>query len=137
MTTTASDFLSRGGVSLAAIGDALPNVDSDRVLVRPVPWWLRILWRPWVQGMATSSKIYIRAHRLAHPERSTSLVVHELVHIAQWRRLGRLRFGTRYVREAISGLIRFRNSRKAHDNISFEIEADLITDQILQRPGPR
>ena len=132
MNTSATDFLTKAGVDRAAVGEKLPNVDSDRVLVQTVPWWLRMLWLPWVQGMATSSKIYIRADRFAHPEQAASLVVHELVHIAQWRRLGRVRFAVRYIGEALGGLIRHRRARKAHDIISFEIEADAVAREILE-----
>ena len=137
MRTTASDFLSLGGVSLAAIGEGLPNIDASLVPVRPAPWWLRTLWRPRVQGMATPSNIYIRAHRFEDPSDSAGLVLHELVHIAQWQGLGRLRFVARYLKEFVGGLFQHRNFRKAYSAISLEVEADTVSRQILQRRGPR
>lgn len=135
--TTAGDLLSRAGVDLVAIGRELPNLDPGEVPVKPAPWWLRALWRDWVQGMATPSRIYVRSRWLGDATGAAALVTHELVHVSQWRRMGIVRFALRYLWGSLLGLVRYRSIRRAHSHLPIEQEAEAVAARILQHRTPR
>jgi len=51
------------------------------------------------------------------------LLAHELVHVGQFARAGRIGFLVRYLRDYFRGLIRLRNHRAAYLAIPAEVEA--------------
>lgn len=57
-------------------------------------------------------------------ENSRYLRAHELVHVRQWRELGRIRFAARYVGAYSAWRLRGYPHKAAYRRIPFEIEAD-------------
>lgn len=62
-----------------------------------------------------------------------ALLAHELVHVAQYDRIGITRFLWRYAREYVCNLWRMRGLRRAYEAISFEVEARVITAEWVQQ----
>ncbi|MDH3306604.1 MAG: hypothetical protein OEO77_03680, partial [Acidimicrobiia bacterium] len=71
----------------------------------------------------------------AEPDRLGALVVHELVHMEQWRRMGVVRFLGRYVGEYFRERLRGVGPRAAYLAIGLEREARERTMSILETGG--
>ncbi len=122
---SAGELLGRAGLPLMSVRAALTSVDPEAVPVREAPRWLRALWRREVAAMALPWAIYLRPVVFRwSPERLRRLLVHELVHVDQWKRLGVVRFLGRYLGEYLRGLIAFRSHTRAYRDISLEREAE-------------
>lgn len=130
---TAGEILAATRIDLVRLAELLPGVDPFAVPVRPAPRWLLWLWRPWVTAMATAGGIYVHPDRLATPATLGSLIVHELVHVGQWRRVGRVRFPLSYAWHYGRGLIAHRRARQAYGSIPWETEATSVAADILRR----
>ena len=94
---TADALLTRLDADVSAIARHLPDLDLRRVTVRQGPRWLVRGYA----GIALPWGIHLRPGLEA-----TNLVptlLHELVHMDQWRRIGRIRFPLRYVGDYLRG----------------------------------
>lgn len=124
MRISAGEVLLRAGIDRQALAADLPEVDPSRVAVWAAPAWFRRFWAPWVTAVAMPWGIYLHPKRFeAGPEELGPLIVHELAHIGQWRRLGMVGWlrgylGT-YVRARRAGLGR----QEAYRSIPMEEEA--------------
>lgn len=108
---------------LAATG--LGEIDSVRVQV--APGWMRRAWIGDVGAMTLGSRIYVDPAALRwERSRLGALLVHELVHVRQWRHLGAVRFLLRYVGDYLRGRLRGRPHREAYLAIRLEVEARAI-----------
>ncbi len=96
--------------------DVVPVELADRV--RIVRW---PLLPPGVGGITWGRFIVLR--RDDDREGTRPLLAHELVHVRQFARSGRLLFGLRYLTEYVVGLVRLRSHRAAYLAISAEVEA--------------
>ena len=72
----------------------------------------------WVAAFAFKNTIYVRGDSI-----SPRLRKHEEEHIKQQRELGIIMFLLQYIGEYIFNIIKYRDSKKAYKNISFEIRA--------------
>ena len=90
---------------LAQSGLVDPEVDLGAVRLHtsgPPRWYLAAVGH---SAIALGDHVWLReAERL----RDRSLLVHELVHVAQYRRLGRLRFVARYLLDLARAGFRYR-----------------------------
>lgn len=93
------------------------------------PPWVRLLMRLSGRQMAAltlGDTIYVRAPGYLSPyvPDGIALLAHELCHVKQFRRLGRLRFLLRYLREWLS---------HGYNGISLEVEAYAFQqDEVLE-----
>ncbi|MBT8212327.1 MAG: hypothetical protein KJN71_04185 [Acidimicrobiia bacterium] len=131
---TAGDYLIRGGVSLPAVEDRLPHVDPGTVEVRPAGRAFRMTWAKGIVAVAMPWGIYVHPGTLDKaPEDLARLIVHELVHIEQWRREG----GAGHLRQYVGDYLRGRRARKGHwgsyRDIGLEIEARQVAAEIVDR----
>ena len=96
--------------------DLVPAGTARRARVQKVP-----MLSPGMAGMTLGRLILV----LGDDERSGQrvLLAHELVHVAQYAELGKVRFLRRYLREYFMNLWRLRSHRQAYESISFETEA--------------
>lgn len=123
----AADPLSAAGIPFEEIRRRLPGVDPVRIPIRVAPWWLRVLWVGNVGAMATPRSILVGESPLAGPiERWSGLVLHELAHVDQWRRLGVAGFLTRYLTEYLGNRLRGMGHDDAYHGISLEREAEEV-----------
>ena len=112
-------------IDAAEAADRCGLEDVDSVVVKPAPRWMVRAWRGPVMAMALPRAIYVRPDRLVDPALGP-LLVHELVHIRQWRSLGAMGFLLRYLREYFEGRRRGMNHWQAYQHISLEVEARQI-----------
>ena len=102
---TAGDYLIRAGISLPEVEDRLPHVDPGTVEIRKAGRAFRATWAKGIVAVAMPWAIYVEPETLARPpEDLARLIVHELVHIEQWRREG----GAGHLRQGQVGQIRCR-----------------------------
>ena len=117
-----SVVLKASGVSPEAACGATGLDDVDAVPIRPAPRWMRKLWRGPVAAMTLPWAIYVDRDQLQSGDLG-ALIIHELVHVRQWQRLGFFRF----MRIYLSDYLRARRSGLGRDaayrNIRFEKEA--------------
>lgn len=100
------------------------GVEPNAVWVRLAPWWLRVFWREPFAAITAPWGIYLRHEPNTHePDSLRRLLLHELVHVAQWRRMGVRRFLVAY----LGGYLKQRraglNPLEAYATIPLEQEA--------------
>ncbi|NNC74123.1 MAG: hypothetical protein HKN93_01300 [Acidimicrobiia bacterium] len=131
---TAGDYLIRAGVPLSDVEERLPHVDPGTVAVRSAGRAFRATWARGIVAVAMPWAIYVHPETLARPvDELARLIVHELVHIEQWRREG----GVGHLRQYVGDYLQGRRSRKGHwdsyRDIGLEVEARRIADEIIDR----
>ncbi len=96
--------------------DLVPAAIARSARVQQVLWLARGF-----QGMTLGRFILLRRDddRSGH----STLVAHELAHVAQYAQLGVFRFWWRYLREYGVSLWHLRSHRQAYRAVSFEVEA--------------
>ncbi len=100
------------------------GVDPDTVWVRPAPWLLRVFWREPFAAITTPWGIYLRHDPTRHDrEALRRLLCHEIVHVAQWRRLGVRRFLVAYLGSYFKQRRAGLNPLEAYAAIPLEQEA--------------
>lgn len=83
-----------------------------------------MLWAPQITAVAMPWGIYVHPDRMSAPlEALGPLMVHELTHIQQWRRLGPLRWARVYFGDYLRGRRRGLSHHDAYRGISLEVEA--------------
>lgn len=101
-----------------------PAVDPASVRVRTTPRWLDPVWQEPFVAIALPWGIYLRhAVGVRDPESLRRVLHHELVHIAQWRRLGVVGFMTLYVGDYLKARRAGMSHLDAYAAISLEREA--------------
>lgn len=122
-----SAILRSGGLDPQLVAGLCGLGDVDAVPVRPAPRWMRRGWSGWVAAMTLPWAIYVRPEQLrSGGAASARLLVHELVHVRQWRDLGVRRFAARYTREYLRGRRRGLSHADAYRAVSFEEEARAV-----------
>ncbi len=122
-TRTAGSLLRAAGVDIADVRRRLPGVEPYEVAVRPAPPAVRGVWGRSTAAMAMAGVIWVRPDLLAPGRLPPGLLVHELVHIRQWRRMGRVRFLRRYLGAYAAGRLRGLSHQEAYMSIPQEDEA--------------
>ena len=120
----------------------LPRVNPAKVRIRVGPIWFRALWGRRIAAVALPWGIYVRPavmDRLAagrEPLRNTRLVIHELVHVEQWRRFGGVTLMRRYLGDYLNARLRGRSHRDAYRGVRTEVEARAATRLVVGRIRP-
>jgi hypothetical protein len=128
----AIEALEAGGIDPSALARVAPAVDPEHLLVREArPWFERIVLRS-AAAIALPYVVYMRASVYTRPRRQlTGLVIHELVHVNQWRREGYVRFALVYLGEYLRGRWRGQPHDEAYRAISYEVEARRLAETLL------
>ena len=131
MRFSAAEALDASGVDRARLLSTLPDVDPSTIPVRKASRWFRMLWAPEITAVATPWGIYVHPDRLA-AARSTlgPLMVHELTHLQQWRRLGASRWARVYFGDYLRGRRSGLSHHVAYRAISLEVEARDVAGRI-------
>ena len=120
----AADALEAAGIPPERVRSILPRVDPHRVWVRVAPRWFMALWAPGITAVAMPWGIYVHPERLAVPiARLGTLMVHELTHIEQWRRLGPVGWAREYLGDYVAGRREGMGHSDAYRQIGLEVEA--------------
>ena len=128
----AIEALEAGNITPSQLAQIAPAVDPERLLIREArPWFERVVLRT-AAAIALPYVVYVRSRTYTRPRHElTALVVHELVHVNQWREEGYLRFAWRYVADYVRGRLRGKPHRQAYRDIDYEVEARELTHQLL------
>lgn len=125
----AVQILQATGHDIARMRAQFHPVDLDRVQVLPIPGLLMKVWPDDVGAITLGNRIFMRPSRLfGDPQGIRLLIVHELVHVRQWREYGRLGFIRRYVGEYLRGRTQGLGHSKAYARNRLELEATQVTD---------
>ena len=136
-TFRASDGLVASGVDLAWVADRLPRVDPAAITVREAPRWFRALWAEGIAAVTMPWAIYFTPAMMdrhlagAEPYRVGKLLVHELAHVEQLKRLGVIRHVVQYVSDYGRGRFRRLGHWEAYRQVRLEVEARGIADQAV------
>ena len=130
----AIEALEAGGLDLEALARIAPGVDPERLLIREArPWFERLILRR-AAAIALPYVVYVRSRTYTRPRPDlTRLVVHELVHVSQWREEGYVRFAARYIGDYLRQRLQGRPHNEAYLAIRYEAEARACTDELLAR----
>ena len=138
----AGDVLASVDLDDGLIRSVLPRVNPERVRIRVGPIWFRAVWGRRIAAVALPWGIYVRPpvmNRLvtgAEPLRNTKLIVHELVHIEQWRRFGAVSLIVRYLGDYLHSRIRGKSHWEAYRGVRTEVEARAAACLIVGRILP-
>ncbi len=105
--------------------------EYSSVTVRLVPGWLARVWGTGVEAMALPGVVFASApayDRIVDGDAAT-LLIHESVHIDQWRRYGAVGFLTRYLGDYLRGRAVGLPHHTAYRAIRFEREATERTER--------
>lgn len=118
-------LLRNAGIAIEAVRDRVGLADLRGVKVLPAPWFLRLLWIGDVAAMTLGRRIFVDPSLLRSGDhvRLGRLLVHELVHVGQWERLGWLRFLWTYLSEYLEARREGAGHDEAYRQISLEREA--------------
>lgn len=117
-------------------GDALrvhlAPVDPDEINVYPAASALRRLWRPGIKGVTHWRWVLVEPDFMrGDRDKLARLVIHELVHVRQYRDTGYVAFTFRYLSEYWRARLRGTEPRQAYLDISAEVEAREVTKRIV------
>ncbi len=120
-----SQLLSEGGLDVSQVKAQLDGVDPERVPVRLAPWWVRAAWPSGIVAMTVPWVIWVHPTVMDwEPARRARLMVHELAHSAQLRRLGWAGFSIAYLKEYLRGRLRGMSHQEAYRSNPLEVEAN-------------
>jgi hypothetical protein len=135
---SAAEALAASGIERRLVGDELPRVDPSRVPVWRAARWFRALWAPGITAVALPWGVYLHPDRIAEPlDRLGPLIVHELTHIDQWRRLGPIGWARAYLGDYVRSRRRGSPHHEAYRAIGLEVEAREVATRIAEAAGIR
>ena len=135
----AADILMASGIDPGDLGKLMPRVDPAMVKVRVASPLFRTFWAKGIVAVALPNGVFVEPRMMdrfrsgADPERSGRLIVHELMHIEQWRRLGPIRHVGQYLGDYLRG--RFRGSGHWESYRSIRLEQEARQVAAVVRPG--
>lgn len=129
----AAEVLERSGLDISELLVAIRPVRPESVSVKTAPVVMRRLWAQGIQAMTLGYNVYIDPRVIAGPARRFGLLmVHELVHVRQWREQGVLGFGRRYLTAYLHGRRKRLGHRGAYLQIEQELEARAIASRVAE-----
>lgn len=125
----ASDLLRSAGIDPADLCGLMPRVDPDEVVVRVARPWFRRIWAKGIVAVALPTGVFVqptvmeRFRAGTESERWGRLIVHELMHIEQFRRLGAFRHVSQYTADYLRGRRQGFGHWESYKAIRLEVEA--------------
>jgi hypothetical protein len=128
----AGRILRKVGYDTDALRVRIAPVDPDRINIWPASRVFRRFWRPGISGVTHGKFVFVDPEVMrGDPKRLGRLVVHELIHVRQYKAAGYLRFVTSYLKEYWIGRLGGKSPHDAYLDISLEREARELTAQTL------
>jgi len=135
----AADLLRATGVDPDALRARMPRVDPGTVAVRVASPLFRRFWAKGIAAVSLPFGVFVQPEVMerlrmgVEPERSATLIVHELMHIEQWRRLGAARHLAQYLGDYLRGRWHRLGHWEAYRAIRLEVEARRVAAAVLER----
>jgi len=127
----ALEALARADLDLVRLTVALPTVDPAKIRVHAAPRWFRMFWARGINAVAMPWGVYVHPDSLKRPAPDIGrLMVHELTHIDQWRRLGATGWARAYVGDYLRGRRSGLGHHDAYRAVGLEKEARDITARL-------
>jgi hypothetical protein len=128
----AIEALEAGSIDPVALARIAPGVDPERLLIREArPWFERlVLRRP--TAIALPYVVYVHSRAYNRPRADlTGLIIHELIHVSQWREEGYVRFAFRYLGDYLRSRLRGHSHSESYRSIRYEAAARALTEELL------
>lgn len=130
----AIEALEAAGIDLSSVQAVAPGVDLERLLVREATSLFEKLILRRNAAIALPHVIYMHSRWYGRPRAQLGrLVVHEAIHVSQWRQTGNLKFVATYAFDYLRGRIRRRSHDQAYQQIRYEVQARDATNKVLPR----
>lgn len=128
----AGRILREAGYDTEALRVRIAPVDPDEINVWPASRHFRRFWRKGISGVTHGALVFIDPDVMrGDRDRLARLVIHELVHVRQYRAAGYLRFVTSYLKEYWLARFGGKAPRDAYRDISHEREARELTERTV------
>ena len=110
------------------------DLDISGVSIRMMPYWMQMALGTSVAAITLGNNIFAAKDRYEAvvSGKNPGLVVHELVHVDQWRREGSVAFVSRYVSEYVRNRMIGLDHRNAYRAIGFEVAAYDVSERALR-----
>ncbi len=133
-TFPAIEALEAAGIDPASVQVVAPGVDLERLLVREASSLLEKLVLRRNAAIALPYVVYMHSRWYRRPRAQLArLVIHEAVHVSQWRQTGNLKYAATYAFDYLRGRLRRRGHYEAYQQIRYEVQARDATDKVLPR----
>jgi hypothetical protein len=128
----AIEALEAGDIDPAALARIAPGVDPERLLIRQArPWFERLALRG-SAAIALPYVVYVQARVYNRPRSQlTRLIIHELIHVSQWRQEGYARFAFRYLGDYFRSRLGGQSHADSYRSIRYEVAARDLTKEVL------
>lgn len=124
----AGRLLRSTGYDSEALRTRIAPVDPDRINIWPASRVFRRMWRHGVRGVTSGSFVFVDVEMIrGDPDQLARLVIHELVHVRQFRAAGFRRFVYTYLKEYWTGRLAGKSPHQAYRDIPHEREARELT----------
>lgn len=128
----AGRLLRETGYDGDVLNERIAPIDPHRVNVWPASALVRRFWRTGIKGVTQWRWVLVDPETMrGDPDRLARLVIHELVHLRQFRERGLLMFMIRYMYQYWAGRLRGASSRQAYLDIDVENEARETTAYVV------
>jgi hypothetical protein len=107
------------------------DLDLSEVSVRMMPHWMQIALGTSVAAITLGNSIFVAqdTYESVVSGKNPALLLHELVHVDQWRREGSVAFLSRYATEYVRNRMIGLDHRTAYRSIGFEIAAYDVSER--------
>lgn len=128
-TAPANELLQAAGIDPDSLAELMPRVDPATVKVRVAPAWFRRFWAKGIVAVALPMGVFVQPNVMerfrsgVEADRWGPLIVHELMHIEQWRRLGAFRHVSQYSGDYLKSRRQGFGHWEAYRSIRLEVEA--------------
>ncbi len=121
-----------GAVAAGKAGLDTGDLDLSEVSVRLMPHWMQIALGSSVAAITLGTSIFVAQDRYESvvSGKNPTLLLHELVHVDQWRREGSVGFVSRYVTEYVRNRMIGLDHRTAYCSIGFEVAAYNASERV-------
>jgi hypothetical protein len=126
------------GLIVDLVERGLLGTDLERVKVRRAPQWLYDAWPDKTKAMTVGTTVLFRPEVDTDWSESqiTSLLVHELTHVRQFRQMGVATFVIRYLSDYLGGRRSGLSHFDAYEAIESEKEARDVAREYCESPAP-
>lgn len=126
----AAAALAASGLDTSELPPLIQPVLPEQVTLRTAPYLMRKMWGKGIQAMTLGNTVYVNRSVLEGPSRGLGLlVIHELVHVRQWRKRGVFPFLGSYGKDYLKGRRKRLGHLGSYRDIGLEVEAREIASR--------